>query len=166
MVDKLQVVLDVVDKADAVQESWFLPVELVTHQINRQPVVISLPNLNKTTGGQPSAYAIDFGMLNEMMTLSGVHIDSDADPTRPNHSQLADVIRTSWRFVDVSTANNSIAVAGGLRLSINEGEGVIKVYRCLPLSYSSTRKGGGTSWEFKLTLQVVRWPVIDGSISS
>ncbi len=160
MVAKLQVTLEVVDKAGAVQEAWYLPAEDVTHQINRQPVVIALPGINKDTGGQPSAYAIDFGMLNEMLTLSGVHIDNDADPTRPNHSQLAEIVRTSWRFVDISTSGGQISVAGGLRLAMNEGEGH-KLYRCLPLSYTANRKGGKLNWDYKLTLQVVSWPIID-----
>jgi hypothetical protein len=166
--EKLQVKLEAMDENDAVLTAMLLPIERVTHTINRQPVIISLPSTDRGKGN-PTAYALDFGMMNEQLILSGVSADNDtqldtADDgvvERPTKPFLFDAIRTHWPEVKVTTSGGLITVKGGWRLTMNEGQGQgIFQYYGLILGIVGERIGGQLRWEWKLTFQECRWPLV------
>lgn len=151
----------VAESGGAGVDSILLAVNNVAHQIQRQPVVISIPSTDRDGAGNPVAVSLDFGMMNEHITLSGVCPDlpSGADLPYPSKRTVQDMVRTGWKTVRVDTSGGDISVTGGWRLYMDEGEGHGELlYKVIPQGLMFTRDGGGTHWEFKLTLQVVDWP--------
>lgn len=173
--DGLRVKLEVLDKGNGAlslpdgTSSFLLAVEETHIDLNRQPVVFSLPMINAgSKGGAPVAYALDFGMLSEMITLKGVSADAPQDFYH-SFTDLQTISRTSWRYVTISTSGGQVVVKGGVRLTMDMGTGQgVKEYHCVVLGLTGDRLGGQLRWEWTWKFQVVEWPnqgaMADGSI--
>ena len=148
-------------------ETLWLSVSTIDHSIARQPIVIGIPEVNKSLPanvdavfqGQPVAFGLDFGLLTETIRLSGISKDGNTGVANPSHSQLADVVRKAWIYVQPT---GNLGIDGGLRLTIDEGIGHnTHTYIGIPLEFSANREGGNTYWSYTLTLQVAMWPIGD-----
>lgn len=165
MVDGVGVILRVLNANESgipindTADQIYLKVDRIDHSIQRNPSIFGVPEVNRDSGGQPAAFAIDFGTLTETITLSGVSSDGEVGQSNPSHHQIAEVVRTHWRFVEPD-ASGSLGIKGGAELIIEEGEGHgTHRYRGVILQFRANREGGRLRWEYSLTLQVARWPV-------
>jgi len=136
-------------------EQLELKVDSVVHTITRNPVVFPLPAINKDAegaeAGMPMVFALDFGLLSEQITLSGVLNDNES----PTHQDLANAARTWWRELDVGS---SATIEGYNKLKFNEGGIGSWTYGVVIQQLTCQREGGRLYWTFKLTCQVVAFP--------
>lgn len=171
MAFNLVAIMELLNGEGEVVEHFQLRVDRVVHTIGRNPVVFSIPGVgaqDATHPGMPQVFALDFGMLTENMILSGVLPDNEpaggspaptvpeTDPYFPNHRELAAIARTWWRY---SFESDSFAMTNYNRLKLEEGPGPGQSrYGVIIQNLQSTRVGGETKWDYKLTLAVVDFP--------
>lgn len=159
--DQPQVSIATLRDDDSVVYEYRCFVEDVIEQINRTPVVFSIPSVYRgDAGGYPVAYAIDFGMMTETITLKGVCKDEETFPTAPTIQQLARIAREGWRYMTVSTSGGAIQVKGGVRFVVNHGlnQGTYTFQGAIQ-SFMARRSGGQLRWEWEMVMQVARWPL-------
>ena len=144
-----------------------LYVENVAMNITRTPVVVSFPTGRQTSGpvenNRPIAWALDLGVAQEMISLSGIIGDNNGDPLVPSMSELQEIVRYHWATVSSGGGgpNGLLRMNGGARLLIDmgPGQGGLKSFQGIILRLDSSRVGGGLRWEWKMVFQVTNWPV-------
>ncbi len=176
-----EVFLEILDAQGEQYDGRFLRVDSVSSNISRSAVVIPLPQARKNGASgperhMPQAYALDFGLASEFVQVQGKCLDSDLDVRIATYSWLRQAALGGWADTRPASSGGSFQTVGGLRLQVHVGEGQT---RALPLDpvddvvlfspsvqwYAGTctaarfsRAGGGTSWDFALTLAVTSWP--------
>lgn len=152
----------------------YLRVDSIRQNMTRQPVVISLPRMRRSTplDAMPQGYAIDFGSMNETITLNGTSLDGD-NSRIANYVWMCQLARTGWFSTKADIANDSFKVAGGVRIgildcgadqtdygfeTINTFDGT-QWFQGVVTSFSASRNGGELKWDWQLTLTVASWPI-------
>lgn len=144
-----------------------LLVDHISFSLSRNPIVVSFPTGRQTSGpvphNRPVAWALDLGMMQEMILLNGVAKDNDEDPEVPGHHELQEMFRYHWATVTTGGGgpNGLLKMRGGARLIVDHGPGAggERSYQGLILNLQSTRAGGQLRWEWKMTFQVAYWPL-------
>lgn len=162
----LTAVLQLVDNSQSVVEKLQLRVDRITHSIGRNPVIITIPGIGAGSSGDgiPKIFALDFGTLTENIILSGILPDNDPESlnptTFPNHKELANAVRTWWRYAAFA---DSFEPRNGIFLDLDEGPGHgVHRYRAIIQGLICERVGGETKWTFKLTLAITAFPESEG----
>lgn len=143
-----------------------LYVENISMNITRSPVVVAFPTGRQTSGAvqnnRPVAWALDLGVAQEMISLSGVIADNNIDPLVPSISELQEVVRYHWATVSSGGGgpNGLLRMNGGAKLFIDmgPGQGGLKVFQGLIVRFDSSRQGGSLRWDWKMVFQVTYWP--------
>jgi hypothetical protein len=141
-------------------EGFSLAVDTVQHTITRNPIVFPIPGVNFGTTGQPMIFGLDFGMMSETITFSGVLKDNDDAPDRPNHQELAAAARTWWRYLNVTCGDAQSTNVNKILVKEGPGHGTW-IYGGIIQSATFTREGGKTYWTYRLTFQIVQPPSVD-----
>lgn len=148
-------------------ETMKLYVESISMNIMRTPVVVAFPTGRQTTSkpidyNRPVSWALDLGVAQEMISLSGVIGDNNEDPLVPSMSDLQEIVRYHWATITSGGGgpNGLLRMNGGARLLISygPGQGGLKVFQGIILRLDSNRVGGTLRWEWKMTFQVTNWP--------
>ena len=140
-------------------EGYSLPVDQINHTISRNPIVFPVPGVNMGTTGQPMIFGLDFGMMSETLTFSGILKDNEEEPLRPTHQELAAAARTWWRYMNTSCGDALTTNAN--KILVKEGGGYTYIYAGVIQSLTFNREGGKTYWSYKLTFQIVQPPSVD-----
>lgn len=144
-----------------------LYVEGIAMNITRTPVVVSFPTGRQTSGpiqnNRPIAWALDLGVAQEMISLSGIIGDNNQDPLVPSVSELQEIVRYHWATVSSGGGgpNGLLRMNGGARLLIDmgPGQGGVKAFQGIIVRLDTNRVGGSLKWEWKMVFQVTNWPV-------
>lgn len=136
-------------------EEFALNVEDYQHVINRNPSVFALPGVNAGGTGLPKIYSIDFGMLSENIILSGTFGDGTPSAWLPTARDMLRIARTWWSNFSLSGVNSN----GFNRASIKVGPGVFdaELFGFTFQNVQISRKGGVLTYDFKMTLAVVKF---------
>lgn len=145
-------------------------------QQNRNPSIIALPNQNGQNRGHaghntgvPKNILIDFGLMEETLTIDGKLPDEDMSQTQGDLLSLMSRLRTQWvtsptvfKYNGVDTGIGLIKV---LLLGLDSTGSVAyqMTWTCTSLKSTFDRQAGETFWSYKLTLGVVLFPEQSGS---
>ena len=145
-------------------------------QQNRNPSIIALPNQNAQNRGHvghgtgvPKNILIDFGLMEETLTIDGKMPDEDMSQTQNDILSFMSRLRTNWVTTPTVLKYNNIDTGIGLikvqLLATNPGG--IPAYQmnwaCTSLKSNFDRQAGESFWAYKLTLGVVLFPEQSGS---
>jgi hypothetical protein len=160
MAEKDAVYIKLVGPGKSEVEGYLLPVTQISHTISRSPIVFPVPGINAGTTGEPVIFGLDFGMMSETLTFSGILPDNDPNSEHPNHQELSAAARTWWRYLAVSCGG--LGTANANRIYVKEGGGHGSwVYAGVIQSAQFTREGGEMWWSYKLTFQITNPPTVD-----
>ena len=164
--------MSILNSADQNDQGRWLNCTDITGGINRNPSVLALPQSPKSGGiatNRPLAWGLDFGMLQETLILSGVSGDFENDPSNASIVWLAEAARAGWYGIRPS----STGLVGGVRLYVPVGpnQGGVnvtignigtftdaQVYQGVIVQFTYIRQSGKLYWDWKLIVQVSRWP--------
>jgi len=156
------VYIKLVDTGKSEVEGFSLPVESIKHTISRNPIVFPVPGISMGTTGQPIIFGLDFGMMSEQLTFTGILKDNEEDPDRPSHQELAAAVRTWWRYLSMSCG--ALGSANANKILVKEGPGHgTWIYAGVIQSATFGREGGKTWWTYTITFQITNPPSVDPS---
>lgn len=143
--------------SDPNYEEFALNVEDYQIVVNRNPSVFALPGVNSGSSGSglPKLYSIDFGMLQETIILSGTIPDGLPNSWLPTGRDMLRISRTWWHNFSLSGTSTN----GFNRASIKVGPGVFdaELFGFTFQNVQISRKGGVLTYDFKMTLAVVKY---------
>jgi hypothetical protein len=142
-------------------EGYALPIESIQHTISRNPIVFPVPGVNAGTTGEPVIFGLDFGMMSETISFSGLLKDNELDPNVPTHQELAAAARTWWRYLSMSCGALGTANPNKIKVKEGAGQGGPYVYGGVIQSATFQREGGKLWWSYKLTFQITSPPTVD-----
>lgn len=167
------VYIEMLDTLDGNYDGRYLRVDSFRQNINRQPVVLSLPRgmeLPSPEKAMPQGYSIDFGSMTETIMINGTSLDDD-NPSIANYLWLCQLARVGWYSIRPADSNSdTLRIAGGIRLGLLDcGQGQTKYngttnsiqqwFQGVISSFNASRDGGQLKWDWQMTLTVSNWPI-------
>jgi len=134
---------------------YWLRTEQSVHQLTRPVSVVPLPGDPST--GKPQAFAIDFGAMEQSITLKGIIEDVTQASGLVTVWQLLEGIRETWKDLVVSY-NAATNPQYTVLLTYRKRDGVYITYKTVFQGGSVEKTAGRTFWEYSLTFIVIAWP--------
>ena len=137
--------------------------------ITRNPAIVALPAQNGSNRGQsnhgtgiPRNIAIDFGMMQESITISGKIPDQDMSDVKGNLTWFISKMRTHWvNLPSVFNINTSTNNTGLIKVRVIQEveDGVVDMtWGCAVLRAGFTKPAGKEYWEYRLVFGVITYP--------
>lgn len=157
--------------------SYTLEPEMFDIAITRNPSIVALPNQNGSNRGNsnhgtgiPKNICIDFGMMQETISISGKASDDDMRQFAANNVNnrspmelLASRCRTQWvNMPTVFSLNTSTNNTGLIKVqAVQDVQGYSQydcTWGCVVLRANFTRNSQLSAWDYRLVFGVVTYP--------
>lgn len=187
MSDAMEVYLEMMDGNNSSFVGRHLKVDTIRFDVSRQPIVITVPKGNGSSGpnyNSPQSYVLDYGMMTEMVSLDGICIDNEPDvyagPAHPGVASLGyiqQVVRGGWFGIGPGhVSGGGIGIRGGVRAAISMGTGQGRgiradssgtddgfqdrqFYQGAVIAFRASRTAGVPQWTWSMQIQVGAWPM-------
>lgn len=136
---------------------YWLRTEQSVHQLSRPVSVMPMPG--DYTTGTPRAFAIDFGELQQTITLKGIIEDVAQGSGLVTVWQLLTSIRKSWKDLMVAF-NAATNPQYTVLLTYRTRHGLNITYKTVYMGGQVEKTAGRTFWEYSLTFAVIAWPPV------
>jgi len=143
--------------------------EHIDIQQMREPSIIALPQQNangrgtpSTGSGVPKNVAMDFGIMQENIVITGKLPDEDLSDVNNNITAFMSFFRNQWVESPTVIVNNNSTGMIRVRFQLGANDSTPNSWRCMPIKSTFSRSGGNTWWDYSITLGVVIFPEVLG----